>query len=930
MTRKFLTRPYLLLLFGLTIIFLSPQQSKASHTWGFELTYECLSNCSVRVYLRGIRHCAGAANAISFGGVTIAPSNPNCPSLTPLGPISQLTTWDVTPICPSVLSECDSISSQFTGVEYHEYYRDYSYCGNNSGCDYTFEYQSCCRTYASTVFENNSLGWALNLELKTGQPTCNSSPIYNTDWEVMVPQNHFVRDLGGIDPDGDSLSYELTSCLRSPSQLSIYKPGFSFQSPLGPHATFDLDPVTGNLYGTFNSQANFSTFFCVKITEWRNGNIVGETTRDLLLIPMIFSNNQLPQFGGYTNVTGGAELGLDQFSVCLGSTLSFDIPTSDPDSASTLKLWWNQHIPNASFTDAQNNLAVDTVTGQSPTGRFQFTPTATGIYYFQTRLEDNACPFTGAQEKTIAIRVINSPFLSAQLEPCNEVNFSAYTCGTAPLTYQWSGDAGLTGTGNQAHIIYPQPGTYTFQCIVTDANQNQVTLIDSVTVPHVLAQPAIDGLDTITGCQGVSLQVNALAGFTNHQWSNGFTSSFSNTTTPGWLYLEADLPSGCRVRDSIYVQFTPPGYAQIIQPIGQPTIDQCNGMTSATLNATGNYTNYGWSNGAGTAQTTVTQPGTYHITATTTDGCTEYDSIEIGFIPPDIYGQIRAYNNAVMVNQKVYLIKYNTNSQLLERVDSASTDQDGNYFFCNLNSTAAYYVQTHPDPLAYPGQLPTYGDGVMVWNETSPLYPSTLGPQQADINTLPQFATGGSGSIGGRVLSSQSGNPVEGLRVFLVLNNQAIIDYRDTDANGDFSFGTLPTGNYKLVPDRPFVDHIAVPQLVLSNSVPSQDSLDLKLHPTFLELVTPTSSQLPFPVFKFSVAPNPVQQSTTLSLDLPEEDLVKVEVFDIRGTSLGTIWDGPLPAGTWKQLWEPQLAQGMYFLRVSLGAHQEIHKILIQ
>ncbi len=914
---------------ALVFLFLIPPQSKASHTWGFEMTYECLSSCSVRVYLRGIRHCGGASGAIAYNP-TIVPSAPNCPPLTPVGPTSQLRTWDVTPLCPSQASECDTVGVQVISVEYHEYYRDYSFCNNNSGCDYNFEYQSCCRTYASTVFENNSLGWALNLEVKTGLPTCNSSPIYNTDWEIILVQNDFVRDLGGIDPDGDSLSYEMIKCLRSPSQDAIYKPGFTHLTPLGPHCDLELDPVTGNLFGHFYSTANFATFFCVEITEWRNGSIVGQTTRDLLISPLLTSPNQLPRINPYSNISGGAETSPDQFTMCLGSTLSFDIPTSDPDPNSSLRIWWNQGISNATFSDALNSQVNDTISGPAPIGRFEFTPTNPGTYYFQTRLEDDACPYTGAQEKTIVIHVANTPRLTSQLQSCNEVHLSAFSCGTPPYTYQWSGDAGLSGNGIQAAITYQLQGTYTYQCIVTDANQSQTTLIDSITIPYSIAQPIIDGPDTITGCLGAALQVNALSGFTNYQWSNGFTGTTANVISNGWLVLEAELPSGCRILDSAFIQFAPAVNAQIIQASGTPTIDQCNGSLTATLTASGNYTAYSWSNGSSATQITVNQPGVYHVTAMTPSGCTETDSFEVGFVPPDIYGQVRTSTNTLLSNERVYLIKYNGNSQLLEKVDSTMTDQDGFYYFCNLNSTAAYYVQAHPSTVNFPGELVTYGGGVMVWNETFPLYPSTLGPQQADFNTLPKFLTGGTGSIGGQVLSSQSGNPVSGLRIFLVLNNQAIVGYRDTDANGEFSFGILPTSNYTLVPDRPYVDHIMVPQIALFPPNTAQDSLNLRLHPTFLELVTPTALQAAIPALNFSVNPNPTHRNTTLKLDLPEPGPVKIEVFDIRGNSQGILFSGQLPAGTWSYPWESSLSAGLYFLKVSTRDAQEVQKLLLQ
>ena len=441
--------------------------------------------------------------------------------------------------------------------------------------------------------------------------------------------------------------------------------------------------------------------------------------------------------------------------------------------------------------------------------------------------------------------------------------------------------------------------------------------------------PLIDGPDSLIGCQGVGVVVNALPGYSNHQWSNGFTGGTATVLTQGWLYLQANSAVGCTIYDSIYIDFQSPGHASIIQTTGTPTLDVCNGITQVSISAGGNYTSYGWSNGDSGPQATVSQPGTYHVTATEPNGCNYTDSIVVAAIPPDISGQVQTFNSTPLAGQNIYLIKLNSTTQLLERVDSTSTDQDGNYYFCGLNTTAAYYVQADPDVNVYPNELPSYAGGVMVWNQTYPLYPATLGPQQVDFSTLRRYLIPGTGTLGGQVLGSQSGMPEQGLRLFLVLNNQEIIGYRDTDANGEFSFGNLPLGNYSIVPDRPYVDHVNVPQVAISATTPAQDSLDLVLHPTFLELVTPTAAAAALPDLEFLAAPNPADRFTNLFLDLPEAGDVSIDVLDIRGVEIENIWNGWLPQGQWQQRWEPQLAAGVYFIRLKTHSLEHTFKFLL-
>ena len=907
------------------LMLMGGQRLHASHTWGFELTYECINTCDIRVYQRGIRDCLGAQYAINFAQVGIYPSPSTCPMIQPIDTVSALEIWDVTPICPGQQSRCDTVTGIF-GVEYHQFYQDFSYCNLPSNCSYTFSYASCCRTYASSAIDN--LGWAVNLVLDAGQAVCNNSPVYNNEWRIWIDQNGpTVLDLGGIDPDGDSLSYELATCMHSYNQPTIYKPGFSYMEPLGPHIEFDLDPRTGNLFINPITPAVAANFICIRVTEWRNGVIVGETTRDLLLNP-IFNPNPTPQFQPYTNISGGVEVYRDVFNTCVGNTLSFDIPVTD--SGSTLSMKWDQRIAGASFSDANNSNVTDSIFGvNAVTGRFQFTPTVQGTYYFQVDARDGTCLIEGRTEKTIEVRAINSDILIADTLSCNEVQFSALICGGSSYTYQWSGTGGLTGSGNNLTHTYDQPGTYSYQVTATDSNLNQTVLTGTVTVTQDLLSPVIDAPDTLIGCQGVGLVVNAMPGYTNHQWSNGFTGTTATALTQGWLYLQANSSVGCTRTDSVYIDFQTPGYASIIQTSGTPTLDVCNGITQVSIAAAGNYSSYGWSNGDTGPQATVSQPGTYHVTATEPNGCSFMDSIVVAAIPQDISGNIQTLNSTPLAGQTVYLIKLNSITQLLERVDSSITDQDGNYYFCGLNTTAAYYVQANPDVNAYPNELPAYAGGTMVWNQTYPLYPATLGPQQVDFSVLRRYLIPGTGTLSGQVLGSQSGMPEPGLRLFLVLNNQEIIGYQDTDANGEFSFGNLPLGNYSIVPDRPYVDHVNVPQVVVSSTNPSLDSLDLVLHPTFLELVTPTALQSEKPNLSFEVVPNPIHQHASIQLEMPNRDEIKIELFDVQGRNVKSLYHGVVAQGSYHQNWIPDQTPGVYFIRLSGKDFSEVRKIIL-
>lgn len=104
----------------------------------------------------------------------------------------------------------------------------------------------------------------------------NSTPILTSlPVNLTTSLNTITYNPGAIDPDGDSLSYQLVHCLRSPSM--------SYQHIFFPNTAI-------NNYGTLTIP-NDSTglfAFCIKISEWRkdvNGNYqpINETPIDFVV-----------------------------------------------------------------------------------------------------------------------------------------------------------------------------------------------------------------------------------------------------------------------------------------------------------------------------------------------------------------------------------------------------------------------------------------------------------------------------------------------------------------------------------------------------------------------------------------------------------------------------------------------------------------------
>ncbi len=75
---------------------------------------------------------------------------------------------------------------------------------------------------------------------------------------------------------------------------------------------------------------------------------------------------------------------------------------------------------------------------------------------------------------------------------------------------------------------------------------------------------------------------------------------------------------------------------------------------------------------------------------------------------------------------------------------------------------------------------------------------------------------------------------------------------------------------------------------------------------------------VPTQVVLSSVAPNPFNASTTLTLTLPAPHTVAVTVVDILGRQVATLHNGPLSSGQHRLQWDANtFASGMYFVRVA-------------
>lgn len=159
-------------------------------------------------------------------------------------------------------------------------------------------------TYKIYMFDRNRNQGVINVPNSVNQPFyletvlsigsfsgANNSPVLTVKpLDKACLLNCFLHNPGAYDPDGDSLSYELTTCKGEDpmtSQIGVTIPGYTFPD-CGPSGSFSIHPVNGTLTWC-KPQANgeYNAAFIVK--EWRkkiDGDyiMVGYVMRDMQII----------------------------------------------------------------------------------------------------------------------------------------------------------------------------------------------------------------------------------------------------------------------------------------------------------------------------------------------------------------------------------------------------------------------------------------------------------------------------------------------------------------------------------------------------------------------------------------------------------------------------------------------------------------------
>jgi gliding motility-associated-like protein len=225
----------------------------------------------------------------------------------------------------------------------------------------------------------------------------NSTPVLlNPPYDKAALGQVFIHNPAAYDPDGDSLSYQLTVCTKEDA-----KPIQNYTLPPASHE-FYVDPITGDLVWDAPTSVGIYNV-AMEIQEWREGIKIGVVVRDMQ-IEVYETDNNPP-------VTSP----LPSLCVEAGEPVSFDITATDEDADSVTLI-----ATSGIFTSGDCPATFGTISAQPglTRARLQWVPCHETVrhqpYNIIIKAEDNNDDLQLVDIDNMSIKVLGpSPVLTA-------------------------------------------------------------------------------------------------------------------------------------------------------------------------------------------------------------------------------------------------------------------------------------------------------------------------------------------------------------------------------------------------------------------------------------------------------------------------------------------------------------------------------------
>lgn len=668
---------------------------------GGDMTYEHVSGNTYRITFTFFRDCSGIP---APGSVACAWFSTNCNYSNSTNLVPQGGCTEVSPLCPSYLPQSTCNGGSQPGVQKCVYAANITLPQNCT--DWIVGVAEAARNASINTINNpGNTNLYVYARIDNTNSYNNNSAVFSTiPTAYLCVGQPATYNLGAVDPDGDSLAFQLISPLQA------WNSPVSFISPY--NATYPIATTPANSFG-FNPLTSQMTFvpstvqrgvLAVLVKEYRNGVYIASTERDIQIVVLNCSNTppELPA-GGYTNLQGGQFIDSTSAAVCVGQTISFQLIVEDDNAGNTLTMTSNigSSIPGGIFI----------ISGINPvTGSFIWTPAVgdTGMHVFTVTVNDGACPVSSIQTWSFSIYVSAGTYATPDYQYFCGIPIQLNAYGGTVFT--WAPAAGLSCAVCPDPVATPTvTTTYTVTSDLIPGNPD-CTNWDTVTI-YIVPPFTFDAGPDVTICQ------NALTQFFPTYQSNYAPYDFlwapsntlncptcenpiANPTVTTTYTLTMTANTGCELTDVITVTIL--GVAPIVNAIASPTTvcsgDQVSLVATASVQST-----YTWS--ASNTTAVIADPNAQNTTAVVYETTTFFVNGDNGGCSGQDYATVVVdTSNQITVSPATISVCAGTPVQFNTTVSGPVPDTD---LTCGANGTpvtGAPFQATSGSGTTYMGQ----------------------------------------------------------------------------------------------------------------------------------------------------------------------------------------------------------------------------------
>lgn len=539
---------------------------------------------------------------------------------------------------------------------------------------------------------------------------------------------------------------------------------------------------------------------------------------------------------------------------------------------------------------------------------------ASGVYNYCLTANGNLCSVTVCD--TVHINACQfTTNINATVAYDSTVIFSM-TGANGGWTYNWSFADGNPSSSTSANpiIVFPDYGWYTASVTVTTGAGCVKTANASFNIPNNPCNASIQATPLGAGAVYFAASIDSASGPVTYSWDFGDggtanAQSLSHTYSSNGLYVccLSYSGTGCSgtICDTVLVDLCYLNYYIYESVSGTDVTYGISGDSSI-------ITSYAWNMPGATPSTSnaphpqvsYSTPGTYstYVIFSTVNGCT--DTLFTTFSAPAgahyITGVVSKNGAPYACNATVYLVKDSVGYLSAIQTYSVSPDSAGNcsgYYYFNGIPDGIYYLKAALEQADadYANYLPTYSWQQLSWSTADPIVLSGNGNAPGtEVKLAAGTNPGGPGFVGGWVtqgaglaastnhMERAAGDPIPGVQINLVTAADVPVAYTYSDGNGHFGFNNLALGTYKVYAEMLNKIPLAL-TLTLTQSNSSIDNVMVEIGS---DSAVSTGIMETDGIFVEGLAPNPTNNTATLTIGVKQNTTAVLEVRDITGRNV--------------------------------------------